>query len=258
MDTNLWKSSYPKLPRFACPRCGEGRLVKKGKADKGFGIFEHEPNWVTEGLEEHELRGEQSFGRFWGVLRCDIETCDEPVAISGDYHHNYDTSGAHSSNDWHVETTSEFTIKSLVPMPPIIDVPPTLSDECRLHIWGAGNLFFVDLGACANRLRAAVEALMDHLQVPRKGIRRGGSRGNLDLSERIDEFDKVKPGHKDALDSLRLVGNVGSHEGVADFDYVVHCFELLEAALDDLVANKKGRLSALAQTIIANKGRPPP
>jgi hypothetical protein len=78
---------------------------------------------------------------------------------------------------------------------------------------------------------------------------------SLDLSERIDEFEKMKPAHKDALDALRHVGNYGSHEGQADKEALLDCFELLEDALSELIDEKKAMLAAKAQTLIQNKGK---
>lgn len=97
---------------------------------------------------------------------------------------------------------------------------------------------------------------MDHFNVPTKGKGQKKNSHVLDMFERIAEFDIIKPGHKDALEAMRHVGNYGSHVGQSDKEYLLDCFELLEDALVELIDNKKAVLAAKAQKIIKNKGNP--
>lgn len=254
MDKRLWKRTYKDIPRFPCPRCGEGRLVQK----KGYEIKQYEPNWVTSELDDAGLRGEMSSGRFAGLLRCDVSSYDETVAVCGDYTSKSEAYFHQMSGEWDAETETEYTITRLTPMPQMITIPEKLSGECRDQIDGACELYFVNSGACANKLRVAVERLLDHLSVPTKGPGNKGQIVEWKLFHRIDELDKIKPGHKDTLDALRHVGNVGSHEGDADFDTVTKCFELLELALEDLIEGKRAELIATAKGIVARKGKPVP
>lgn len=141
------------------------------------------------------------------------------------------------------------------PAPHIIPVSKKLPHECEAQLKKAFELYWVDKLAAANRLRIFVERLMDHFQVPTKGKGNKTKTHTLDLSERIDGFEKMKPGHKDALDALRHVGNYGSHQGQADKEALLDCFELLEDALSELIDEKKAMLAAKAQKLIQNKGK---
>lgn len=250
MDKSLWQKTYAKLPSWACPRCLKGKLKLRDKSMKFV-----EPDWVTTKLDENDLRGERSIGRFSAFVRCDEDDCHEIVAVVGDYVSEYEPSYDTFTNSHDMKTTNELTVKGAVPMPPIIDVPAVVADVVKNHVRAAESLFFVDSGACANKLRVASEALLDQLNVPLRGPNSKGSMVDYSLAQRIDALDKTLPGHKDILDALRLVGNAGSHEGDADFDFVTECFMLMEHVLAELIGQRHGTMDAVAKAIVAKRGK---
>ncbi|WP_375679634.1 DUF4145 domain-containing protein [Rhizobium sp. T1470] len=67
--------------------------------------------------------------------------------------------------------------------------------------------------------------------------------------------DAGSPDHQEALDALRHVGNVGSHEGRQDFTTLIDCFEILELALEDLIDTRRTRLSETARKLVEAKGK---
>ncbi|WP_164830052.1 DUF4145 domain-containing protein [Sinorhizobium medicae] len=189
--------------------------------------------------------------RFVALLKCDVAHCGEVVAVGGNR-------VAEFFEDWnaHRQWWESVLVPMLVrPAPHIIPVSKNLSDACAMQLRKAFELYWLDKAACANRLRIFVERLMDHFQVPTQKLDKKGKPYDLNLSQRITEFDKMKPGHKDALDALRHVGNYGSHEGQGDMDALLDCFELLEDALAELIDEKKAMLAAKAKKLIQNKGK---
>lgn len=189
-------------------------------------------------------------------LICDFTFCGEVVAVSGDFRtydehvYNGDTEEFDTYQD------RKLFVKSMVPAPAVISWPEKLDKIPRDHLIQSFELFWVNTGACANRLRIVVETLLDQLNIAREGTKRSGKKGDLDLSERIDLLDAAKPGHKQSLDALRHVGNFGSHEGDADFDDLLVCYELLESTLIELVEERRAKLEAEAAAIISRKGKP--
>ncbi|WP_164517751.1 DUF4145 domain-containing protein [Rhizobium sp. TAL182] len=147
-------------------------------------------------------------------------------------------------------------VRHIYPAPHIIEVSGELPSECVEHLELAFELYWVDKAAAANRLRILVERLMDHFDVPAERNGKNNKTHTLNLSERIDEFEKMTPGHKDALDALRFVGNYGSHAGQSDQKALLDAFEILEGALSELVDNKKAKLAAKAKALIQSKGNP--
>lgn len=195
-------------------------------------------------------------GRFSGFLMCNFKFCGEVVVVAGDYqehvHYQYDDRVDEEVPD----VTTTYTPGFFSPPPCIIALPKKLTDKVEEHLSDAFGLLWVDAAACANRLRIAVEYLLDQLAVPRKGKRRNGKNGDLDLSERIEALDIVRPGHKSALNALRHVGNTGSHEGTADFEDVLDCFELLEDAMLELIEERKQKLEETAKRLSQKRGKP--
>lgn len=49
----------------------------------------HEPTHASRELEEDDLVGEMSWGRFSGYLTCNVMLCGELVVVAGDYREYY-------------------------------------------------------------------------------------------------------------------------------------------------------------------------
>lgn len=93
------------------------------------------------------------------------------------------------------------------PAPPIISLPEKEQDEKFYHLLKKSfSLYWLDRDACANKIRASVEYLLDHeaIDVARwKGAT---------LHQRIE---KLKNDHAELFDkfmALKELGNFGSHE----------------------------------------------
>lgn len=245
MNRDLWSRSFDRLPRWTCPRCRHGLLqplanyphveeTEYSKEEQK--LPESEPDWTAE--------------RFVALLKCDVAHCGEIVAVGGNR-----VAELFQDDEARVQNWESALVPLFVrPAPHIIPVSKELPELCSAHLRKAFELYWLDKAACANRLRIFVERLMDHFQVPPEGKGQKKKKHHLDLFERIAEFDAMKPGHKDALDALRYVGNYGSHKGQADIEALLDCFELLEDALAELIDNKKAVLAAKAQRLIKNKG----
>ncbi|MCJ8521760.1 hypothetical protein ABID21_004931 [Pseudorhizobium tarimense] len=246
MNRDLWGYSFDKLPRWTCPHCRYGLLQPMGNYPH---VEESEYSKEEQKLQESEP--DWTIERFVALLKCDVAHCGEVVAVGGNR-------VAELYQDY--EGREQRWESALVPMfvrpaPHIIPVSRNLSDACNVQLRKAFELYWLDKAACANRLRIFVERLMDHFEVPTEGKAKKKKKHRLDLSERIEEFDSIKPGHKNALDALRFVGNYGSHEGQTDTEALLDCFELLEDALAELIDEKKAVLAAKAQKLIENKGK---
>jgi hypothetical protein len=223
----------------------------RNSADK----YKREPRHITDSLREDEVQGEFAEGRFTAMLKCSSRSCGEIVAIAGDYesYGSYENGPEgmleHFWND-------NFKPTSMHPAPHIITWPKKLNDAIKTHLRVSFELFWVDLAACANRLRIVVELLLDQLEIPRKGPNGNRKNARLDLSRRIDLLKIARPGHEKALTALRVVGNTGSHEGDVDFEELLDCFELLEDALVELLEERRAKLEAKADAIIKRRNPP--
>jgi hypothetical protein len=240
------------LPPFECPNCTVGRLAIK-KENESWKTPHHEAQAYQE-LELDHIMG----GRYHAFMVCQHANCGEVVSVIGDYVTEHLLLGRDRWDNPIVENDTNITPRAMMPAPHIIKVSPELSAVARNHLVRSFELFWVDIGSCANRIRIFLEAVLDQLGVIREKQRPDGTTYVLNLFQRVNELGAVKPGHEEALHALREVGNVGSHEGDAAIDDVLDCYELLEATLEELLENKKAKLAAKAAAIRARKGRPAP
>ncbi|NEI70979.1 DUF4145 domain-containing protein [Rhizobium lusitanum] len=247
MRPDQWQRAFLSLPKWTCPKCESGSLVPI----PGF-LKDHETQYSIANHTHQDFEPDWITSRFVGMLKCDIPHCGEIVTVAGDrpvvLYEDYEE----ETQNWE----SNFQPCFIRPAPHIIKVSKNLSDNCASHLKKAFELYWVDKAATANRLRIFVEQLMDQFHVPTEGKGNKKKKHKLDLSERIEEFDQIKPGHKDALHALRIVGNFGSHEGEGETQTLLDCFEILEDALAELVDEKKAKLKVKIQSLIKSKGKP--
>lgn len=246
MNRELWDTGFSSLPKWTCPHCEKGTLLTM----PDFPRIE-ETEYSKEEQNQPDSEPDWTVERFVALMKCEMPSCGEVVVVGGDRRLWLLEDYEYQRQSWETMLACGF----VRPAPHIIPVSKKLPRECEVQLKKAFELYWVDKAAAANRLRVFVERLMDHFQVPTKGKGNKTKTHTLDLSERIDEFEKMKPGHKDALDALRHVGNYGSHEGQAHKEALLDCFELLEEALSELIDEKKAMLAAKAKKLIRNKGK---
>ncbi|MCX5580282.1 DUF4145 domain-containing protein [Kaistia terrae] len=246
MRRDLWDAGFTALPKWTCPQCESGSLLTM----PDFPRWE-ETEYSKEEQDHQDSEPDWTVERFVALMKCEVATCGEIVVVGGDRQAWMQDDYERNTQSWE----SILVCGYVRPAPNIIPISHNLPSECSKQLKKGFELYWVDKAAAANRLRIFVERLMDHFKVPTKGKGKKVKVHTLDLSERIDEFDTMKPGHKDALDALRHVGDYGSHQGEADAQALLDCFELLEDALAELIDQKKAMLAAKAQKLIQNKGK---
>jgi hypothetical protein len=131
----------------------------------------------------------------------------------------------------------------MIPAPPIIDIPPETPATVRNEIELSFELFWVDPGACANRLRISVERIMDNANV-----------AGTSLAERISLYD-ARDLHGETLHALRIVGNLGSHEGKVEREVLCDAYHIYEHALAELYGRRTAKARAIRERLIKTKGR---
>jgi hypothetical protein len=148
-------------------------------------------------------------------------------------------------------------------MPDIFELPKKCPDNVAKELRAAFKLIWPDPSAAANRVRVALENLMDHLKIQKRRKNRKGRFDKLTLHHRIEIFTKTEPGIGDRLMALKWLGNAGSHRGKVSQEDILDAFEIIEEALLELVEHRSKRLEALAQGLMerhrpgARKRSPP-
>ena len=222
MEKKYLAQSFTKgsVPPWRCPSCETGRLKLQGE------FLVHSDAATHHSSGEEWFEPENSHYVFTGILCC--ENCQEKVVVSGDgtTEEDYGEDG----REYYTLLTPKFFQPSLRIIEPNVskDVPA----DVVVYLEKAFQIFWCDADSCVNRLRTVVEVLLDGL-----GIERASPKGDrLFLAARIDLL--VEPKHvavKDALTSLRHMGNEGSHGSVGierhelllAFSVVKYCLEKL-------------------------------
>lgn len=187
------------------------------------------------------------------LLEC--STCKEVVAVSGTA-----TEVPEDINE-SIEWFDYLEPQSMWPAPPIIAFHRSIPGEVKKEIKLAFQLFWVDYGVCASRLRTSLERLMDHFGVAKTRIRKDykkpaapGKRVPLELALRIDKLPK-KIGTRDyseILHALRTIGNLGVHGGKVSHAAILDAFKLYEMALDQLFEDKSETAKAIIKRLKTN------
>jgi len=170
---------------------------------------------------------------------------------------DYDTD---SSGNTITELYDHYAPRFFEPALPIFPIPEKCPTKVREELEKAFALIWSDVGSAGNRLRVAVEELMNECKIQKKfRIKNGKNKGkflNLTLDERIRKFEEK---HKDAviqLMAIKWLGNIGSHAGLAvlTHDHLLDAFEHFEYALELIYENISVDLVKRAKKIIKKKG----
>jgi hypothetical protein len=140
------------------------------------------------------------------------------------------------------------------PSPPLIQIP----DDCPVEVVAELKRAFIaswgDFPATVNRIRAAVERLLDFLKEPKTTMNKKGHRERLSLHERIISLGTRDKDLSDSLLAVKWLGNVGSHTDSVSRDDVFDAFDILELVLDELFVKHRERVKKLVTAINRKKG----
>jgi hypothetical protein len=152
------------------------------------------------------------FCKFTAFMVCGH--CDDNVAVTG------------LSQEYKKKTTNESQLPALykvehfsVPIP-MFNIHSLVPVSIQFELLGAFSYFHVDTNSSANKLRRAIEKFCAEL----------GVEGN-NLGRQIEQLKKSHPVEADLLNTLRLVGNEGTHsDGVLEDDLLL-AFDIVEEVL---------------------------
>ena len=235
-------------PHIPCPTCKRGSLLPvpdsfvKEEAATSASWHEHEgwePDWIR--------------GGFHCLLACRRSSCDL-VRVMGEM--NVVWTGNHEDD---VPYETLFTPTIFLPALPMIESRDLCPSEVGERVDAAAKILWLDPNAAANRIRAAVETLMDDQGIIRKDVDRRGRVIKLTLDRRIAIFKTERPQHSEAADlilAVKWIGNVGSHDDVLRIPDVLNGVEFLDHALSLIYNESRDEVRKRASEVTARKGRP--
>ena len=247
VDRTMWTLPFVKnrFPPWPCSKCGRGTLVlhdsmyrqeETAESINCRSDSDQEPEWIH--------------GLFTAHLHCANPDCKEIVVPCGTYH----TSESVDTESGDVEYSEVLEPKFLSPAPDIFRIPANCPEAITSEIRKAFALFWSDSNAAGNRVRAAVELLLDHLKIRRRESKKNGKYHKLTLHDRILEFHPKNPDLGEQLLAIKWLGNVGSHTTDLKKDDLIDDFEMLQFVLGELFEQTRKRLSTMARKIIRKKG----
>ena len=247
INRESFRERFSALPSWRCSTCGIGSLVE----DKARRI-DIEPVYSKDAHSEDWWEPEFITRRFAAVLLCQNPDCGEVVLVTGNVVVNEgfdDEFGPHYFD----------TLEPLTARPPIavFELDEPWAESVRNQLKLAFSHVLSDPGAAANRLRTAVECLMDDRGI--KKYPRTGRRRKIDLHNRILDFKAQNAEAADLLLAVKWLGNTGSHADVSGLtrEDVLDGMELLERALHLVYDDTPKRLARLAQRINRRRGPAP-
>lgn len=246
VDREIWKKwfSLDDFKSIPCPLCQRGHfLVNKNNVYQKV---------TVESEKENEVYGDplNYEGRFYALIKCN--NCNDHFHLIGmsAYEEVYKT-----SNNGYPERDYELIYKpvSFYPAPHLIKLSSDIPVEVKNELEIAFAVFWQDFSASGNRIRTAVERILDDFKIPRYKK----NRTKIMLHGRINEFKKRIPKYAhlfDQLMAIKWLGNEGSHTTGLDRNDIFDALDLLEFVLDELYNGREKQLQKLAKKINRRKG----
>jgi hypothetical protein len=246
INRDLWKNWFLKsdFNQIPCPNCIHHTLG-----------FDKDSMIEIETVASEKYRHKAEFadqmdysGIFTATLKC--LKCRDTVVVTGDsaYDVAYDSSGEPS-----IEMV--FAPKIFHPTVFLFPLGSEIPDNVKSEVKTGFSLFWQDYSACGNRLRVAVENLLDEFNIPR--FNKDKKLIRLSLHERILEFKSRVPKFaeiSDKLMALKWIGNDSSHSSNLTKDDVFDALDILSFVFDEIYQGRREMIIKLVSKINKQKG----
>ncbi len=190
--------------------------------------------------------------RFTYQCVCNNEQCSEVAFVSGrgGVDQAYDFEGGAEYYDFR-------NIQSFFPAPDIIRLPEDIPREVEEQLKRSFSLYWIDVSASANAMRASLEVLMDELKIPTTQKSDKGKVVQISLHRRIELWAETHEDYAELCFALKEVGNLGSHGERVREKHYFGALEIYSHVLTQLFENDAAKMKELAAKIRAEiKGKP--
>ncbi len=236
MRRETWLNDNKQKP---CPNCKSGKLEYDSKRASS---SETKISLINNEYYKNGIVYPESNYLVTAHLKCD--ECSDIVTIT------YEKTDDVRYTDEEGNEISKWVPIIYHPAPHIIDIPVACPEKVRKHLIKSFGLFWYDSASCGNKIRAALESLLNDFSISSKG-----SNGNfISLANRLQTFATLKPEVQTYLDAIRWIGNTASHDDILTKEDLLDAYELIEHSLEVIYKEKEARLSNLSQQIKTNKG----
>jgi hypothetical protein len=185
---------------------------------------------------------------FTAWLKCDNARCNQEVVSCG-------TGGLESAVAYGEDGSQQndfveyFVPRFCFPMPDMFRIPDCTPAEVQAHIRAGFALYFTDHNAAANRIRVALESLLDSQRIPRRRRIARGQSSLLNLHTRIEAFSRRNREIGNELMALKWLGNTASHDTEVSKGDLLDGLEVLEHILEETYEARSRRIARIAKTL---------
>lgn len=228
------------LPKLFCPTCEVGLLIWDSKPKSRENAF-------TQRHKDHLNFDYENYALvFSGILKCNNPSCNEPVAVSGEAYIERDY-----SQD--LEPYLEYRPHYFNPHLKLFNIPQHIPSNITRLLNESFKLYFYDSDSCGNKIRSAVECLLEE-----KGIAGKTGKGKfIALANRITTFNNNNPEYENLLDAIKFLGNHASHgvDGLKKKD-TLEAYIIIEKVLKLAfpIQEDDSHIFKIASSIVAAEG----
>ena len=241
----IWKPKFLKgsFPVWPCPHCGSLslNLVPATLTD-----FENAGSRAGHRLEEWSY--DWSTFSFNAWFKCGSTCCKQDVSVTG----TVEIDEQYEGDAQYIKLYSPlFT----VPTVEMFRVSPGCPDEVKSEIIASFSLYWSDTSSSANRLRVALEKLMDHAGVKIRKTNTEGEFHYFSLHQRIEEFAKKFPKIGKNLMAIKFLGNSGSHKGKSiPHEDILDGYHIVEHTLIAMFEKREETVARIATKLSKRHG----
>ena len=248
MERERWGEALNEI-NWLCGRCQQGRL----KLPKE-GLLSRMTADTQEVFHEDWFDRDDVVSRFTALMICDNLACADPVVVAGT------EQSEHFQVDWdEYDVVTTRTPETVTPAPLPFPLPDKTPEAVTRLLRSACQLLWSDHDAAGNKIRQAVEALLDDQKIRKVTTipSKAGAparRQALKLHTRIEHLSHKSAEVGDHLMAIKWIGNAGSHVGKPlRRDDVLDALEIMEVVIEDLYVKKRATLGAHVKRILKAK-----
>lgn len=244
MKRDIWTKGIEASGKteYVCSECEFGVFISKET-----NIIEMEiPESIDSKEKDSDWESDWYSGLFSGFLEC--SNCKIKVFISGISYLDLEPVEINSEH-YELSYTLHLKPKYFSKPPNIINLPQKIPNEVRELILDSFKLFFIDLNSAANKIRIALELLLDNLKVPRNTKTNRNKLRRLSLYERLTKIKGKASKYVDHFQVFRILGNEGSHETNLHDTKILDLFEVLEHFLVEYYDQRSDKVYKIIKNV---------
>lgn len=225
INKKIWKECYTEqeLTAMPCPNCKSHSLDKNSNSIKVVEAIESKKDQMKHPEYSNPF---DYYGYFVATFKC--HNCDETVTMSGKTRCDYCETATINNQ----EIEYKYYPMYIIPAPEMFEIPVKVPYKVRNEVLKAFQLFWADYSAAGNRIRIAIERLLDAYKIPQ--FPRKGKRRKINLHNRINKFGIKHPNSAKKLLAIKWIANEASHEANLKCKEIIFAMDVLDFVFDEL------------------------